>query len=182
MPENEDKASGAMEPLIGRDIKWREIEGHLFRIVHFMHLAFAGDDKIQSAAAGLPYGFITVESPILNQPAMMPVNHREEFLNFWDIFQEDGGVPAGTELLVSYLPYRGFCGLILRLTMARLHLRLRSAGELERYYGDDSHWKRPSGREYFFPKTVVGMYCPCGEKLYTFSVRCPKCRIPILRD
>ena len=123
----------------------------------------------------MPYGVLVVESPILNEPAMMPTNHREEFRNFLEFKPLIGD--AEKELLVSYLPYRGFLGPLLRLFMPRLHLRIRQKGELERYYADDSHWRKPSARQAFFTSNRC---LNCHGRTYTFSVRCAKCKQAIV--
>ena len=166
------------EPYIGHNIPWKLIEGELFRIAHFTSLAAVVEGRMQAPSAPLPYALLRVESPVLNQPALMPVNHRNEFLNLRDIY-EGTGVPVGWEMLVSHLPYRGFLGPLIRLTFPRLHLRLARAGELESYYSDERHWRRPAAREYFFPKGITGR-CSCGAKLYTFVVRCARCDCPVL--
>ena len=179
--ETDEGAGGDQVRFIGKEIPWKQIEADLFRVVGFTPLATVVDGRIKEAVAGMPYGLLAVESPILNHEARMPVNHREEYLNLWDIYQEEGGVSTGTALLVSYLPYRGFFGIFVRMFQARVHFRLRATGELERYYSDESHWLRPSARDYFFPKSILGNYCShCKSKLYTFVVRCSKCRRPVL--
>lgn len=181
MVGEDEGGSGVDEPFVGREIQWNEIEGDLFRVIRFTPMATAAGGKVTESVGGMPYGLLEVESPILNQSARVPVNHRDEFLNLWDIYQGGTGIPEGAELLVSYLPYRGFLGFLTRMFQPRLHLRLRATGELERYYADDSHWKQPSGRAFFFPKTSVGRYCRhCHSKLYTFVVRCSKCHQPVL--
>ncbi|OGO53236.1 MAG: hypothetical protein A2148_01875 [Chloroflexi bacterium RBG_16_68_14] len=179
MTDMEDHTGKSEEPFIGTHVPWKLIEGEMFRVTHFTPFAIVQGNKVEAPSAPMPYALLTVESPILNQPAKIPVNHREEFLNLWDIFQRDGGVPPRGELLVSYLPYRGFLGPLLRLGTARLHMRLTGQGELERYYSDDRHWQRPSARRYFFPEGG-GRRCACGMKLYTFVVRCAKCGRPVL--
>jgi hypothetical protein len=120
-------------PLIGNEgqIPWRTVEGEVFRITHFTPFASVEGDTVASPPVPMPYGLLTVESPILNQPALMPINHREEFRNFWE-FQALIG-DAEHELLVSYLPCRSFFArlLLIRLFGPRLHLRIRPKGELE---------------------------------------------------
>jgi len=174
-PQNEIE-----EPVIGKQIPWKVIEGQVFRITHFTPFAIVEGDKVTSPPSPIPmpYGLLTVESPILNQPALMPVNHREEFRNFWE-FQAHIG-DAEVELLVSYLPYRGFLGPLLRLAMPRLHLRIRRKGELERYYADDSHWRKSSGRLAFFPPSRTRWCSSCNARIYTFVVRCAKCKQAIV--
>ena len=181
MVDTDEGGSGIDEPFVGQEIQWGQIEGDLFRVMRFTPMATAAGGKVTESVGRMPYGLLKVESPILNQPARIPVNHRDEFLNLWDIYQDGDGMKEGTELLVSYLPYRGFLGFLTRMIQPRLHLRVHPAGELERYYSDESHWERPSARDYFFPKSVVGRYCRhCQSRLYTFVVRCAKCRRPVL--
>lgn len=170
----------ADKPLIGKEIPWKPLEGQVFRISHFSPFATVDGDKVSAPSPPMPYAVLTVESPILNQAALMPVNHRDEFLNLRDIY-EQRGVASDEELLVSYLPYKGFLGPFVRLFGPRLHLRIRPKGDLERYYSDDQHWQKPSARQYFLPSRVAGRRCSnCGSRLYTFVVRCPKCRRPVI--
>ena len=161
------------KPVIGMQIPWKTIEGDVFRVTHFTPFAVVEGDKVASPPpVPMPYCVLTVESPIINQPAKMPVNHREEFRNFWELqyFIAD----AERELLVSYLPYRGFLGPLVRIGAPRLHLRITPKGELERYYADDSHWRKPSAREVLF---YSHRWCQfCNARIYTFSVRCLKCK------
>src|SRR5438128_857405 len=91
--------------VVGVDIPWPAVEGVIFRVRDFTpHVARHGE-KVAAPPIPLPYGALLVDSPDLTEPIQMPVNHRVDYLNFWDIY---GGVwPIGDdqELLVSYLPY-----------------------------------------------------------------------------
>lgn len=168
-----ERPSAAEKPMVGVHIPWKTIEGDIFRITNFTPLASVEGDKVIGPPVPLPYGVLTVESPILSQPVEIPVRHREEFRNFWE-FQ--GLIGDGErELLVSYLPARGlFAWLaLMRLFGPRLHLRVRPRGELERYYAEDRHWRKPSAREVFFTYDRCSY---CDAKTYRFSVRCASCK------
>lgn len=162
---------------IGKHIPWKLVEGEVFRITDFGPFATVEGDKVKALSVFMPYALLAVESPILNQPALMPILHRAEFLNLHEIY-EQRGVGTEEEVLVSYLPYRGFLGPLLRLLgLPRLHLRIRPKGELERYYADDQHWQRPSARETFF----TSRWCSnCTGRIHTFTVRCPRCGRPVV--
>lgn len=152
-------------------IPWKVIEGQVFRVTHFTPFAWVEGHRVTGSRAPMPYGVLSVESPILNQPVDMPVRHRDEFLNFWEFKPVIDNSEA--EVLVSYLPYRGLLGPLLRLGLPCLHARIAPKGELERYYADDAHWQNPSAREELF----WHRYCPnCNARIRSFSIRCHKCK------
>lgn len=166
-------------PLVGRDLPWRLIGAEIFRVIDFTPVATVDEKaKVTAPPVPMPYGLLTVESPILVQPAAMPVNHRLDFLNFWDIYSQ-GGVGEGHHLLVSYLPYRGFLGPVVRLFSPVLHLFVMStanADDLFARMSEDPKERHVSARYLFAtPDRCFG----CGTKLYGMMTRCTKCQTPL---
>ncbi len=168
------------KPLIGTDIPWSFVEGEFFTVDDFSPLATVADDgRVTGPPAPMPYGLLTVNSPVLNQPARMPVNHREDFLNFWDI-TNSGGVGEGQQLIVTYLPYRGFLGPLLRLFMPVLHLEVFPKSVVDEQLGvlpADPKERHAFARETFL---FFDRCLRCDSKLWSFATRCARCRRPRL--
>lgn len=63
-----------MPPEIGRAIKWTDIVGHVFRVLEFDRggTTVGPSDKVKASGRFKPYGYLLVESPILNPPAWLP--------------------------------------------------------------------------------------------------------------
>ena len=81
----------------------------------------------------MPYALLNVESPLLPGECIMPVAHRIDFMNGWEIF-EKRGVDAEEEVLVFYSPATGF----LSAFKPKLHFYLHSKGHLEEIYDPDT--------------------------------------------
>ena len=88
--------------LSGKSIPWKTIEQEPLRITHFTPLVNIENRKVKSHSLG-PYAFLAVESPKLNSEALLPVGHRVDFQNLWEVFKERG-VAEDEEVLVFYAP------------------------------------------------------------------------------
>ena len=142
--------------LIGRDIPWEAIEGEFCRVKHFTPLAIVESGKVKSASSMLPYALLRVELPNLrghqdyqqklknvNLPreASMPVLHKLDFRNLWEVFKEIDvskdleGALTKMEVLVVYAPLKRrklaklFSGILPSLV-----IQLYPKGSLERLY------------------------------------------------
>ena len=108
-------------PLIGRDIPWETIEGQFCRVKHFTPLAIVESGKVKSASLTLPYASLRVELPNLMGPqdyqekmkdinlpreALMPVVHKMDFRNLWEVFRETRINTEIMEVLVVYAPLK----------------------------------------------------------------------------
>jgi len=137
-------------PLIGRDIPWEAIEGEFCRIKHFTPLAIVESGKVESASTMLPYASLRVELPdlsehpdyqqklkgiILPHEALMPVMHKLDFRNLWEVFKETGINTEIMEVLVVYAPLKRrkltklFSGVLPSLV-----IQVYPKGSLERLY------------------------------------------------
>lgn len=104
-------------PYISVDIPWEQVEGEFLRIVDFTPFATIEGAKVKAPEAPLPYALAKVESPKLERMAAMPIAHRVDFRNLWEIYHQ--GVSSEEEVLVTYYPhYKG----LLRLANALGHL------------------------------------------------------------
>lgn len=143
-------------PLIGRDIPWEAIEGEFCRVKHFTPLAVVESGKVKSASTMLPYASLKVELPdlsehpdyqqklkgiILPHEALMPVMHKLDFRNLWEVFKEidvskdPEGALTNMEVLVVYAPLkrRKLTGLFSGI-LPSLVIQLYPKGSLERLY------------------------------------------------
>ena len=107
--------------LIGRDIPWEAIEGEFCRVKHFTPLAKVESGKVKSTSSMLPYALLKVELPdlsahldyqqklkniILPREASMPVMHKLDFRNLWEVFKEIDIDTEIMEILVVYAPLK----------------------------------------------------------------------------
>ncbi|MGB7060733.1 MAG: hypothetical protein WBF13_00085 [Candidatus Zixiibacteriota bacterium] len=144
----------AITPEIGRDIEWTDIVRHAFRVLEFDRAGttIGPDDTVKAASLLKPYGYLLVESPILNQPAKLPIVHRDDFLLAASVFGEPQLLEAAKddELLVTYVPKhelpKGLAG-----KSHALHYVITPRGTLDRYYevGNDMHMASPAPEKLF---------------------------------
>lgn len=160
MGTNEDSESVT----IGKDIPWGVIYGGYCRVTHFTPFATVEAGKIRefsqlTGVVGLmPYALLSVEMVVddacpwktgflfkpkslcLPKEASMPVVHRIDFLNLWEIFREIK-LSTGEEVLVQYRPLIGPIPRSLldnsveeesgKLDIPRLVIGIYTAGSLE---------------------------------------------------
>lgn len=150
-----------MTPEIGRDIKWTDIVRHVFRVLEFDRAGttIVPGDKVKSSSLFKPYGYLLVESPILNQPVRLPIVHRDDFLLAASVFDEPQWlqVVKEEELLVTYVPKRKLPGGMAGTSHA-LHYVITPRGTLARYYeiGNDMHMSSPAPEKIFEPLVWEG--------------------------
>ncbi len=149
-------------PVIGREIPWTTIIGQVFRVQDFDRggTTIGDDGRVHAGSFFRPYGYLVVESPILNQPARLPICHRDDFLLAASVFDEPelAHVTDEAELLVTYVPER-----VLpdgRAAGARhfLHYVIVPLGTLQEYYevGDHMHMADPAPEKLFGPFVYEG--------------------------
>ncbi|MCX5637392.1 MAG: hypothetical protein NTX52_06835 [Planctomycetota bacterium] len=142
--------------VIGKDIKWTDIVRQVFRVLEFdrADTTVLADATVNSATRTEPYGYLLVESPILNVRVRLPITHRDDFALATTVYDEPKLAEPVTqqelELLVTYFPKHklpmGFAG----ITHA-LHYVIAPRGTLERYYefNNDEHMANPSPEKLF---------------------------------
>lgn len=144
----------AITPLIGRDISWADIVGEVFRVRDFDRAGttIGPRGEVRAGSATEPYGYLLVESPILNQAAKLPIAHSVDFLLASSVFDEPAltHVVADAELLVTYVPKHKLPGGLGGITHA-LHYVIVPPGTLDRYYevGGDVHMAKPAPQKLF---------------------------------
>jgi len=143
-----------MIPEIGREIKWTDIVRHVFRVLEFDRAGtiIGPGDTVKALSSFKPYGYLLVESPILNQPVRLPIVHRDDFLLAASVFDEPQFLeaPKEVELLVTYVPKhklpKGLAGI-----SHALHYVMTLRGTLDRYYevGNNMHMASPAPEKIF---------------------------------
>lgn len=131
-----------MTPEVGRGIAWADIVRQVFRVLDFDRdgTAITPDGKVIAASKLQPYGYLTVESPILNQSVRLPIIHRDDFLLAASVFDDPQWIDAikEDELLVTYAPYRTLLNGRSASISHVLHYVIVPRGTLARYYEVDS--------------------------------------------
>jgi hypothetical protein len=150
-------------PLVGQQISWTDVVRQVFRVRDFDRAGTTVDsnDRVK-ASRTQPYGFLLVESPILNQPIRLPIIHRDDFLLATTVFDEPKlveALSAEVELLVTYGPKRVLPGGLSGSPSHVLHYVLVPPGTLERYYSmdGDRHMASPA------PEKLFGNFVYDGE-------------------
>lgn len=92
--------------LIGRDIAWAAIEEQYCRVKHFTPFAIVESGKVKAFSATFPYASLLVECPKVFKEASMPVLHKLDFRNLWEVFKEIGVNTEIMEVLVVYAPLK----------------------------------------------------------------------------
>jgi len=144
----------AMTPEIGGDLKWTDIVRQVLRVLEFDRAGtiIGPGDTVKAASSSKPYGYLLVESPILNQPVRLPIVHRDDFLLAASVFDEPQLLEAvkEKELLVTYAPKhklpKGLAG-----TSHALHYVITPRGTLDQYYEveNDMHMATPKPEKIF---------------------------------
>lgn len=159
MEETTDDGWGGIDPstiipLIGRDIRWTDIVRQVFRVLEFdrADTTVLADDTVKAATLTEPYGFLIVESPILNLKARLPIIHRNDFVLATTVYDKPllAEMVAQEELLVTYFPKHKLPMEFAGITHA-LHYVIVPRGTLERYYeiNNDEHMANPAPEKLF---------------------------------
>jgi hypothetical protein len=140
--------------LIGRDIKWTDIVRQVFRVLEFDRAGtiVLADGTVKAADPHEPYGYLLVESPILNGKACLPICHRYDFALATTVYDKPqlAELVAQQELLVTYFPKHKLPMGLGGITHG-FHYVIVPRGTLERYYefNNDEHMANPSPEKLF---------------------------------
>ena len=128
---------------VGTHCEWIDVVQMVFRVVDFDRNETtidldAGAESVKAKSMTEPYGYLLVESPTLNQPARLPIIHRDDFYLASTIFADPMfNLPESSELLVTYAPKKMNKTGLSTSPHHVLHYALVPKGTLERYYSDD---------------------------------------------
>lgn len=130
-------------PIIGRDIPWDTIKQQYCRVKHFTFIAVVESGKVKAPSPILPYASLLVESPFFFKEASLPVLHKLDFRNLWEVFMErkvygdtrDYGAGTEMEVLVVYDPLkrRKLTKFLPQGFLPSLLIELYPKGTLERF-------------------------------------------------
>lgn len=150
-------------PEIGCMISWAKIVNHVFRVLEFDRggTTIGQNDQVEPLSSSKPYGYLLVESPILNQKVRLPIIHRDDFLLAASVFDEPklAHLVVDEELLVTYAPKhllpKGLSGSPHHV----LHYVITPRGTLDSYYSmnNDAHMAKPD------PEKLFGLFVYQGE-------------------
>lgn len=149
-------------PLVGRDISWADIVRHVFKVNEFDRAGttIGPNDEVKAGHLG-PYGYLLVESPVLNQPVSLPITHRDDFVLATTVFDDPRlvSVLSDAELLVTYAPKRVLPLGLSGSTAHVFHYVIVPEGTLDRYYSidGDRHMRSPA------PEKLFGQFVYEGE-------------------
>jgi hypothetical protein len=152
----------AITPEVGREIAWTDVIRQVFRVLDFDRAGtrIGPGNTVHAASPTSPYGYLLVESPILNQAIRLPIVHRDDFLLAASVYAEPP-LLADTkfqELLVTYAPEHELPGGLAGASHA-LHYVITPRGTLDRYYDEknDQHMRNP------MPQKLFGQFVWKGE-------------------
>lgn len=149
-------------PEIGLEISWADIVNHAFRVLEFdkTDTTIGQNNQVSATSLFKPYGYLLVESPILNQKVRLPIIHQVDFLLAASVFDEPelADLIADKELLVTYAPKhvlpKGLSGSPHHV----LHYVIAPRGTLNSYYSidNDMHMAKPDPQKLFGPFVYQG--------------------------
>jgi len=149
-------------PEIGKDISWTDIVNHAFRVFDFDRngTTVNENNQVKAKSSFQPYGYLLVESPILNNRVRLPIIHRDDFLLAASVFDDPqlANLIESEELLVTYAPKhlgpKGISGSPHHV----LHYAIVPSGTLESYYSvnNDVRMAKPEPQKLFGPFVYQG--------------------------
>lgn len=149
-------------PTIGREISWADIVNQVFRVLEFdrSDTTIEQNNQVKARSSYTPYGYLLVESPILNQKVRLPIIHRDDFLLAASVFDEPvlADLVVDEELLVTYAPEhlrpKGLSGSLYHV----LHYVITPRGTLDSYYSMNNgmHMAKPNPQKLFGPFVYQG--------------------------
>lgn len=149
-------------PEIGNGITWDSVLSMAFRVTDFdkndTHITDRGE--VKAASPHQPYGYLLVESPMLNQAVALPIVHRDDFMLASSVLDDpdvmETNESLGRELLVTYQPEETTKDGRSTTSAHCLHYALVPRGILESYYSDDKRMSRPQ------PELLFGRFVYSG--------------------
>jgi hypothetical protein len=147
---------------IGKDIFWNQIVNHIFKVLDFDRSdTTIEDSQVKAKSLDKPYGYLLVESPILNNKARLPIIHRDDFQLVASVFDEPKLAEriVSDELLVVYSPKHLTKNGLSSSPHHVLHYIFVPSGTLDSYYSmnNDEHFAKPD------PQKLFGQFVYEGE-------------------
>lgn len=127
--------------LIGHDIPWDTVDTKaLFNVITFIPYAQVVNGKVQARDKVFPYANLEVRAKELPTKAILPITHKMDFMNLWQIY-EVRGVSDKEEVNVIWSS-KGYKGKIVsrfKKYMPRLTVWLSHKGAYYLINNPDSH-------------------------------------------
>jgi hypothetical protein len=148
---------------IGQEISWIDIVNQVFRVLDFdrSDTTIDKNDQVHAKSLSRPYGYLIVESPILNQKTRLPIIHKDDFGLAASVL--DGPklkycLTGDEELLVTYSPEHLLPGGFSGSPYHSLHYVITPRGTLDSYYSmnNDIHMAKPDPQKLFGPFVYQG--------------------------
>lgn len=150
-------------PTIGEEVSWKDIHLQVFKVLEFDRAGtiIGPNDEVKVRSLFSPYGYLLVQSPILNQPVRLPIIHRDDFWLAASVFDDPNltGFVESDELLVTYAPRKILADGRSDEPSHVLHYLLAGEGTLDEYYSseNDLHMAKPN------PRILFGQFVYDGE-------------------
>jgi len=94
--------------IVGRSIKWENVNNEVLRIIDFdrNETIIDNNGNVKAKSKFKPYGFLTVEWPIIERLVKLPIFHQDDFLLVLSIFNDKTmqEQKMNFEFLVTYAP------------------------------------------------------------------------------
>ena len=134
---NQFKRKKDSHPVIGKAITWNYSIERVFKVLEFNRAGtiIKPDGKVKAKSIFKPYGYLLVEDPNYQEPILLPITHRDDFLLAASVYDDPQieKMLAFQELLVTYLPKgdypKGFAGV-----KHALHFVITNPSSFIQYY------------------------------------------------
>lgn len=148
--------------MIGSDISLADVVNQVFRVLEFDRCGTTIDqnNQVKALSSFKPYGYLLVESPILNQKVRLPIIHKDDFILAASVF--DLPNPAewvvDSELLVTYAPKKLLAKGLSGSPHHVLHYVITPCGTLDSHYSmnNNRHMAKPEPQKLFGPFAYEG--------------------------
>ncbi|MDD4052916.1 MAG: hypothetical protein PHR28_13600 [candidate division Zixibacteria bacterium] len=148
--------------VIGEDVSWSDVVNHAFRVLEFDRTSTTidPDGQVKAKSSFEPYGYLLVETPILNNLARLPIIHRDDFLLVANVFDEPklADLIEDGELLVTYAPKRLLPKGLSGSPHHVLHYVITQRGTIDAYYSKNNsmYMGQPDPQKLFGPFVYRG--------------------------
>jgi hypothetical protein len=143
---------------IGQEIFWIDIISHIFRVLDFDNngTIVEKDNQIKPKSLFEPYGYLLLESPILNVKVKLPIIRKQDFISVKKVFDNESLTDLIFnkkifELLVVYSPKKYSQDGMPLTSHHVLHYVIVPYGTLDKYYSIDNekHFAIPEPQKLF---------------------------------
>jgi hypothetical protein len=128
-------------PVLGEDIPWKQVEGHLLRVRWCSFFASIEDGMVKLDEPGA-YAALVVESPSLTGEALIAVSSKADFRHLWELYKERQ-VADDEEVLLFHNPLGkkrlGKLGKLMKSFLPCLDILVYPKGHLEEMYDITLH-------------------------------------------